>query len=202
MDTKHKILYDFATLFNAFWYRDFPLTQGYKTIGSRADWTIHIGICVRSCADLLGFFTYFESGGRTDAIIRNNQEEDLAHIEWEWWEASSYKVNEIQKLSKHNKEPVFSVFISYSEDKLLEQNLQRIIDQWQDCTHSLLVFLVVFNKQGRYRMFNTLDTYLIDNGKWSLLRTQPALPWDVVGTRWESNKKALASKLLENPTFD
>jgi len=187
MDINDNTLDDFATLFNAFWYKDFPLATGYKILGSRADWTIHIGICVRSCADLLGFFTYFESGGRTDAIIRDNNEKDVAHIEWEWWEASSGKVNEIDKLSKHNEKAKFSAFISYSDENILEQNLQRIVEQWQDCTTPLLTFLVVFSKQGRKRMFNTLETYLMENGKMSLLRSQPALPWDAKGTRWESN---------------
>jgi hypothetical protein len=186
MDLNDKTLHDFATLFNAFWYKDFPLTPGYKTIGSRADWTIHIGICVRSCADLLGYFTYFESGGRTDAILRDNQENDVAHVEWEWWEASSHKVNEIQKLFNHNRKAAFSAFISYSEDHLLDQNLNRIGEQWRECTNPLLVFLVVFNKQGRYRMFNTLETYLVQDGTLRHLRTQPALPWEVNGTRWEA----------------
>ena len=186
MDLNNKTLHDFVTLFNAFWYKDFPLSTGYKAIGSRADWTIHIGICVRSCADLMGYFTYFESGGRTDAIIRNNKEQDIAHIEWEWWEARSNKVNEIQKLSEHNSNAEFSAFISYSEDNLLEQNLQRIAEQWQKSPNPLLIFLVTFSKQGRYRMFNTLETYLIRNGIYELLRSQPALPWDSEGTRWEA----------------
>ena len=186
MDISNKTLHDFATLFNAFWYKDFPLTQGFKTIGSRADWTIHIGICVRSCADLLGFFTYFESGGRTDAIIRDNRESEIARIEWEWWEASSGKVNEVQKLSENSDGVKFSVFISYSEDNLLEQNLQRIAEQWQNCPNPLLIFLVVFTKQGKYRMFNTIETYLVENGNHELLRSQPALPWDSKGTRWEA----------------
>jgi hypothetical protein len=189
MDISNRTLHDFAVLFNAFWYRDFPLAAGYKTIGSRADWTIHIGICVRSCADLMGLFTYFESGGRTDAIIRDNEENDIARIEWEWGEASSNKVNEIQKLFAHNQETEFSTFISYSEDKFLKQNLDRVAEQWQGCPNPLLVFLVVFNKQGKYRMFNTLDTYLVENGQWKPVRSQLALPWDVAGTRWESIKQ-------------
>jgi hypothetical protein len=186
MDIIDKTLHDFATLFNAFWYKDFPLTQGYKTIGSRADWTVHIGLCVRSCADLMGLFTCFESGGRTDAIIRDNHEQDIAHIEWEWGEATSNKVNEIQKLSKHNGRAIFSAFISYSEDKLLQQNLERIAGQWKGCPNPLLVFLVVFSKQGRYRLFNILDTYVIEDGNWRALRSQPALPWQAEGTRWET----------------
>jgi hypothetical protein len=186
MTKKDLRITDFVSLFNAFWYKDFPITRGYKTIGSRADWTIHIGICVRSCADLMGYFTYFESGGRTDAIIRNNQAKDIAHIEWEWWEASSTKVNEIQKLSEQSSQAEFSTFISYSEDKFLEQNLRRISEQWRDCPNPLLVFLVVFYKKSRYRMFNTLETYLVEQGTYTPLRTQPALPWDVEGTRWEA----------------
>ena len=67
-----RITRDFITLFNKLWYRDFPLSENHKSIGSRAEWTTHIGICVRSCADLMGYFTHFEQGNRTDAIIKNN----------------------------------------------------------------------------------------------------------------------------------
>jgi hypothetical protein len=180
---------DFVALFNAFWYRDFPLSETYKPWGSRAEWTTHFSIVVRSCADALGLFTYFESGGRTDAVIRDNQRNDIAHLEWEWWEVSSPKVNEIQKLATQNEQAQFSVFISYSEDTAFTSNLASIVDQWRDCQKPLLLFLVVFHKQGGNRDSRTLETYLIANGKEKHVRTQPALPWKVQGTRWQSNKE-------------
>jgi hypothetical protein len=30
-----------------------------------------------------------------------------------------------------------------------------------------------------------LETYLVQNGKMDKVRTQPALPWDKRGSRWE-----------------
>ncbi|MCL4271018.1 MAG: hypothetical protein KJZ72_15795 [Anaerolineales bacterium] len=179
---------DFITLFNVFWYRDFPLTKNYKDFGSRAEWTTHIGICVRSCADLLGYFTYFESGGRTDAIIKDNQGFDVAHIEWEWWQADSDKVNEIKKLHKKRKNTDFSVFISYSKLDNIgshERNLKSIEKQWGKSEEPLVVFLITFLRAKNLREFYDLETYIVRNGKIKKVRSQPALPWDVRGTRWE-----------------
>ena len=73
---------DFATLFQYFWHRDFPMDQ--KSPGARrSDWTIHTGIVVRNIADLLGFHSRFESGKRKDAVMRNT-EQDVVALEWEW----------------------------------------------------------------------------------------------------------------------
>ena len=90
---------DFISIFNAFWYRDFPLAKDFKEIGTRAEWTIHLGVCTRATSDLLGYFTYFESGGRTDAVIKDNNEETIANLEWEWKEPRFIaKVNEVSPL--------------------------------------------------------------------------------------------------------
>ena len=193
MKERDLLLWDFVTLFNAFWYRDFPISEQYKPWGSRVEWTTHFGLIVRACADAMGFFTYFESGGRTDAIIKDNQRNHIAHLEWEWTEAFSPKVNEIQKLLKQNDKTLFSVFISYSEDSLLEKNLQRIAEQWQNCPNPLLVFLVIFSKQGNRRDFKTLNTYLVRDGVPEPLRSQQALPWNVEGSRWQSIKEHSAT---------
>ena len=47
--TNHRIS-DFVSLFNAFWYRDFPLSEVYKSLSNRAGWTAHIGSVVKSSA--------------------------------------------------------------------------------------------------------------------------------------------------------
>ena len=81
---------DFATLFQYFWYRDFPIDQ-ISTGAKRTDWTIHIGIVVRNVADLIGLVTRFERGGRKDAVLRSTDGDEIA-IEWEWegvWGAMS-----------------------------------------------------------------------------------------------------------------
>lgn len=61
---------DFVAMFNALWYRDFPVVRANIEIGKRALWTSHIASVVKGSADLLGLFTCFESGNRTDAVIR------------------------------------------------------------------------------------------------------------------------------------
>lgn len=82
----NELMLDFVSIFNAFWYRDFPLSKDYKINATRAEWTIHLGVCTRSTADLLGYFTHFESGGRSDAVIKDNKDNVIANIEWEWSE--------------------------------------------------------------------------------------------------------------------
>lgn len=202
MSTANNRINDFVSLFNAFWYRDFPLSENYKIQSGRAEWTIHIGVVVRSCADLLGLFTYFESGIRTDAIVRNNQGNDIAHIEWEWFQPFRIEVNEIKKLYAHRKNTEFSAFVSYSRRDHHKDNLKTIQKQWKNSSNPLLVFLVTFDAKNNRRWFYDLETYLIQNGKMKKIRSQPALPWDVEGTRWQSNKKALASKILEGGVFE
>ena len=188
MPTTNNRINDFASLFNAFWYRDFPLSENYKVLGSRAEWTTHISVVVRSCADLLGLFTYFESGIRTDAVIKDNRQNDIAHIEWEWLQPSNPKVNEIKKLYLQRKNTEVSVFFSYSRRIQHAKNLSSILTQWGKSSEPLLVFLVTFDVRKRKRWFYELETYLFKNGEKELLRSQPALPWDAEGTRWQSNK--------------
>ena len=181
-----RIARDFITLYNNLWYRDFPLSENYKDIGSRAEWTTHIGICVRTCADLMGYFTHFEQGNRTDAIIRDNDENDIAHIEWEWYQAFNEKVNEIKKLYVSRKECEFSVFISYSRSDQHTKNMAAIKRQWKKSKEPLIVILVTFDYEKRVRWFNKLETYCFQNGSYKKVRIQPALPWDIKGSRWEA----------------
>ncbi len=121
---------DFVTLFNRFWYRDFPLSEHHKRSGSRAEWTTHIGICVRSSADLMGYFTHFEQGNRTDAVIKDNKQNDIFHIEWEWTQPFKENVNEVCQLYDARKETESSIFISYSQDTRHEENIKTIKKQW------------------------------------------------------------------------
>lgn len=181
-----RVTRDFITLFNKFWYRDFPLSENNKDVGSRAEWTTHIGICVRSSADLMGYFTHFEQGNRTDAVIRNNRGEDIAHIEWEWHQVFNENVNEIKKLFDSNDKAQFSVFISYSRHDHHEENLAAIKKQWGKSNAPLVVILVTFAYEKRVRWFDDIETYHLQNGSLKKIRSHPALPWDVIGSRWEA----------------
>ena len=178
---------DFIALFNAFWYRDFPVVEKHKPLGKRAEWTLHIGFCVRSCADLLGFFTHFETGNRTDAVIKDNRGNDLIHIEWEWSEPRDKAVNEIRKLSESSK-GVLSILITYSFIDKLKDNLDSIREQWSG-DDALLIFIITCSYDtGSGRIFENIETFSLKGGRWQTLRTQPALPWKCTGKRWETGQ--------------
>ena len=179
----------FVNLFCALWYRDFPIPVAGHGQHERATWTTHIGICVRSVADLLGYFTHFEQGKRTDAVITESDGKTvIAHVEWEWIQPFRESFNELQKLRDRRHTGELSVLITYSRDDHHQMNMARIHEEWQSCTEPLIVFLVRFNF-GK-RQFTDLETYLVRNGKSKLIRTQPAYPWRVTGTRWEGPRDA------------
>jgi len=181
-----RVTRDFITLFNKFWYRDFPLAETHKDTGSRAEWTTHIGICVRASADLMGYFTHFEQGNRTDAVIRDNRRHDIAHIEWEWKAAHKDDVNEIRKLRVARDSAQFSAFISYSRHDQHAKNLAAIKKQWGKDDYPLLVILATYEYRNRARWLDELQTYHLQRGTLRRVRAQPANPWQVPGSRWQS----------------
>ena len=97
----------------------------------------------------------------------------------------SGKVNEIQKLKESRDNAVFSVFISYSNVETYDKNLQMIQEEWGNRDYPLVIMLVTFMKQG-IRWFEKLETHHLQGGKLIKHRSQPALPWHVKGSRWES----------------
>lgn len=175
---------DLVSLFNAFWYRDFPVTFGHEDVGRRAVWTTHIASIIKQCADMMGFFTCFESGGRTDAVIQTASRRIWANVEWEWIQPVRDSVNEIQKLRESSAQSTVQVFIGYSREGSLAENLQRISSQWEGVSTPLIVFLIEFRYSLGQRNFTILRTYYLKNGMARLVRQQPALPWQVQDTRW------------------
>ncbi len=191
---------DFITLFNALWYRDFPIIAGHELKAHRAMWTTHIASVVKACADLMGFFTLFERGNRTDAIIQKANGTNWAKIEWEWDQPFRQKVNEIQKLSdsaRRAEADVF-IFIGYSWQDRLEESLKAITSQWKVIDQTLLVFILIFKEYKQPRQFRTMQTYRINKNTRRKLGEQYALPWNVPDTRWqasaEENREASAPR--------
>ena len=179
---------DFATLFQYFWYRDFPIDQ--KSTGARrVDWTIHIGVVVRNIADLMGLVTRFERGGRKDAILRGVSGDEIA-IEWEWggvWD------NELGKLKNHkvsrvdDKSLKYAVFITYTHAP--DAVYGHVIKKWEDAKWPLLLILIDVLDVPKSqilsgREFQNIQMSLFGGNGHKELRKAPALPWRVVGTRW------------------
>ncbi|WP_421526160.1 hypothetical protein [Pseudomonas yamanorum] len=172
---------DFITLFNSFWHQDFPVSKGEYT--NPAGWTIHIGHVVKTCAKLLGARAGFEQGGRTDAILKFADGKILSNVEWEWDEAHKDSVGEIEKLLL-NSNVAFSTFISYSAEKSLPRTLERAADLWRVSSRPLIFFVVTFQMDSGNRWFQELKTYVFEKGSHRLVRSQPALPWDLVPSEY------------------
>ncbi len=179
---------DFVALYNALWYRDFPITPSRLDINRRALWTTHIASTVKQSADLLGLFTCFETGGKTDAVVEDAVGRKWAKIEWEWIQPHADGVNEIEKLSSAIDEADTFIFIGYSrsdEPDHSAMNIAKILKTWGDIEKPLIVFLVTFSREHGRRRFEKLQTHLIQRGNHRKLREQPALPWEALGTKWE-----------------
>jgi hypothetical protein len=170
--------------------------------GRRADATIHIGIVVRATADLMGLFSHFESGQRTDCILRNNTGAAVAGIEWEWRdvikkERVDPRVNEIQKLKalhevSRGRDAQFAAFIGYVKTVNAETALDRICEAWRPSSLPLLLVLIHYERLPKKRReFIDMSFDRIDGqGNPRRLREQAAYPWDVKGARWELFKSA------------
>lgn len=175
---------DFSTLFNALWYRDFPVALGHIEYAKRADWTTHIASTVRQVANLMGLFPCFESGGRTDAEIKLATKQVWAKIEWEWDQPKEDRVGELDKLAGASADCDVCVFIGYSQNSFHEANLAKIQAAWAGVEKPLIVLLITFDCDAGNRYFDLLQTYCFTASSSRLVREQPALPWCVQGSRW------------------
>ena len=188
---------DFATLFQYFWHRDFPMDEK-KAIGAgRADWTIHIGIVVRNIADLTGLVTRFERGGRKDVILRSTEGDEMA-IEWEW---GGVWGNELEKLKHHkvwSKDKgserllKYAVLITYTHTYNIDKVYEHVLAKWKNAPWPLLLILIDLEeskKFGSHKEFKNIQMSVFHNGERRELRSAPAFPWKVCGTRWSYELK-------------
>ena len=182
---------DFATLFQYFWHRDFPIDQ-IATGAKRTDWTIHIGVVVRSIADLMGLVTRFERGGRKDAVLRSTDGDEIA-IEWEW---GGVWGNELEKLKQHevwSKEKGggrllnYAVLITYTHTPNIEKVYDHVIKRWKGARWPLLLILIDLEESKKFssgKDFKNIQMSVFDGKTRRELRVAPAFPWKVSGTRW------------------
>ena len=181
---------DFATLFQYFWHRDFPIDK-VSAGAKRADWTIHIGGVVRKIADLLGLVTRFETGGKKDAVLRSADGDEVA-VEWEW---GGVWGNELDKLKNHGvwskdrrKELLkYAVLITYAHTPNIENVYSHVVEKWKGVKYPLLLVLIDVEKSKRFstgKAFNNIQMSLFDSNGQKELRCTPAFPWNVESSRW------------------
>lgn len=182
---------DFATLFQYFWHRDFPIDQ--KATGARrVDWTIHIGIVVRNIADLMGLVTRFERGGRKDAILRSVEGDEIV-VEWEW---GGVWGNELGKLKDHNvwrkdkdseRLLKYAVLVTYTHTPNIEKVYNHVMQKWEGARWPLLLILIDLEESKKFtarKRFRGMQMSLFNSEGRKELRVAQALPWEVSGTRW------------------
>ena len=182
---------DFATLFQYFWHRDFPM--GQDAVGARrSDWTIHIGLAVRSIADLMGLYTRFESGKRKDAVLRSGEGDEIA-VEWEWNGAWG---NELKKLKEHcawNPEKApnhllkYGVLITYTHTPNIGRVYAHVRNEWHGARWPLLLILIDLTDSKKFfsrKDFNRINISTFDSNRQRILRNAPAFPWNVGSSRW------------------
>lgn len=182
---------DFATLFQYFWHRDFPIDQ-MATGARRADWTIHIGVVVRSISDLMGLVTRFERGGRKDAVLRSTDGDEVA-IEWEW---DGVWGNELEKLKHHKlfskgkgieRLLKYAVFITYTHTPNVAKVYDHVREKWEDAPWPLLLILIDLEKSKKFssgKEFNNIQMSVFDSNGRRTLRVAPAFPWNIESSRW------------------
>ncbi len=188
---------DFATLFQYFWHRDFPIDQ-IATGAKRTDWTIHIGVVVRNIADLMGLVTRFERRGRKDAVLRSTDGDEIA-IEWEW--GGVWGQNEIEKLKQHiwskRKEDrdrllKYAVLITYTHTPNINKVYEEVMKRWEGARWPLLLILIDLVKSKIFssgKEFKNIQMSIFDGEKRREIRVAPAFPWEVSGTRWSLESK-------------
>ena len=205
---------DFCVLFNLLWYRNFPIDRRSLDIGKRATWNIHVTKTVGEVASILGLYAAFESGGRTDCVMRNGMGLPMAYIEWEWSEPversrvempdgqsarNKREPNELEKLrdvvsaraASAAEELPQCVYIGYVAAKgggtgNLEAAERFLQKEWKGTVEPLTAILITYSRDRERRVFSQLRTYVVAPGGASikLYSTRPALPWEVPGTRW------------------
>jgi hypothetical protein len=131
----------------------------------------------------MGLVTRFERRGRKDAVLRSTAGDEVA-IEWEW---EGVWGNELDKLKKHkvwskNKgiERLlrYAVLITYTHTPNIEKVYNHVIEKWEGAKWPLLLILVELEE------FRNINLSIFYEGKHKILRSVPAFPWQVKGTRW------------------
>ena len=169
-----------------------------KATGARrVDWTIHIGVVVRNIADLMGLITRFERGGRKDAILRSASGDEIA-IEWEW---GGVWGNELEKLRRHrvwskdkSSERLlkYAVLITYTRTPYIGKVHSHVVEEWEGAPWPLLLILIDLEKSKKFssgKEFKKIQMSVFYKGEYRDLRSAPAFPWKVQGTRWSNELK-------------
>ncbi len=184
---------DFATLFQYFWHRDFPIDR--KAVGAkRTDWTIHIGVVVRNIADLMGLVARFETRGRTDAVLRSWEGDEVA-IEWEW---GGVWGNELGKLKRHvirsrdkDRERLlkYAVLVTYTHTPNIENVYKHVMAEWDGALWPLLLILIDLEESRQFssgKEFKSIQMSIFDSSRRRALRSVPAFPWNIESSRWQA----------------
>lgn len=122
--------------------------------------------------------------GKTDAVIEDASGRKWAKIEWEWIQPYRDDVNEVAKLASAVDEADTFIFIGYSRADHAEENINKLLNAWGEIKKPLIAFIITFTLEAGRRKFATLQTHVVQSGKYWKQREQMALPWETEGTKW------------------
>jgi len=144
----------------------------------------------------MGLVTRFERGGRKDALLRSTEGDEVA-IEWEW--EGVWRANELRKLKEHqvwSKEKgikrllKYAVLITYTHTPNIEKVYNHVIKEWEGAYWPLLLILIDLEESKKFvKEFKNMQMSVFHKGERRELRSAPAFPWKVCGTRWSYELK-------------
>ena len=106
--------------------------------------------------------------------------------------------NELEKLKSPRKiwrkEPRCAVFITYTHTPYIDKVYAHVAKNWEGAKWPLLLILIdVIDMPKRKiysgREFQNIQMSVFHEGRRRELRSAPALPWKVCGTRWSNELK-------------
>jgi hypothetical protein len=86
----------------------------------------------------------------------------------------------------------YAVLITYTHPPNIQKVYNHVMEKWEGAQWPLLLILVDLIESKKYPMgkeFKNIQMSVFDRGKRTELRSAPAFPWEVPGTRWSYELK-------------
>ena len=86
----------------------------------------------------------------------------------------------------------YAVLITYTHTPNIEKVYSRAIEKWRGAQWPLLLILIDLEESKEFysgKDFKNIQMCVFDKNMRTALRTTPAFPWRVSGTRWDEERE-------------
>ena len=86
----------------------------------------------------------------------------------------------------------YAVLITYTHPPKIQEVYNHVMAKWEGAQWPLLLILIDLVKSKKYHMgkeFKNIQMSVFHKGERRELRSAPAFPWEVSGTRWSYELK-------------